>query len=97
QTYHPKDLNDENLQPYLAKRKEAARSLGLAQSANGTHNTDLFKEMGWDALKMYKRPEVLSHFVTEMGYIKPRRDTGLTQQNQRRLSKAIKRAQHFGM
>ncbi|MEZ4466877.1 MAG: 30S ribosomal protein S18 [bacterium] len=40
----------------------------------------------------YKDPSVLKYFVTERGKIVPRRVSGLTAKNQRRVTQAIKRA-----
>jgi small subunit ribosomal protein S18 len=40
----------------------------------------------------YKDIDLLALFVTEQGKILPRRATGVTVQQQRRLAKAIKRA-----
>ena len=40
----------------------------------------------------YKDIDLLTAFVTEQGKILPRRATGVTVQQQRKLSKAIKRA-----
>ena len=40
----------------------------------------------------YKDIDVLTLFVTDQGKILPRRATGVTVQQQRKLSKAIKRA-----
>ena len=40
----------------------------------------------------YKDIDLLSLFVTEQGKILPRRATGVTVQQQRKLTKAIKRA-----
>jgi len=40
----------------------------------------------------YKNIDLLTLFVTEQGKILPRRATGVTIQQQRKLSKAIKRA-----
>ena len=40
----------------------------------------------------YKDIDLLSLFLTEQGKILPRRATGVTVQQQRKLSKAIKRA-----
>ena len=40
----------------------------------------------------YKDIELLQSFVTEQGKILPRRATGVTVQQQRKLAKAIKRA-----
>ena len=40
----------------------------------------------------YKNIDLLTMFVTEQGKILPRRATGVTVQQQRKLAKAIKRA-----
>jgi small subunit ribosomal protein S18 len=40
----------------------------------------------------YKDVDLLKIFVTEQGKILPRRATGITVQQQRRLAKAVKRA-----
>lgn len=40
----------------------------------------------------YKDIDLLKLFITEQGKILPRRETGITVQQQRKLAKAIKRA-----
>jgi len=45
----------------------------------------------------YKDVSMLSRFVSERGKILSRRLTGLSAYNQRKVSKAIKRAQHMGL
>lgn len=45
----------------------------------------------------YKNPKVLSRFMSERGRILPRRMTGLSSANQRRVTTAIKRAQHIAL
>ena len=45
----------------------------------------------------YKHPRVLSRFMSERGRILPRRMTGLTSQNQRKVTRAIRRAQHLAL
>lgn len=45
----------------------------------------------------YKRPDVLRRFLTESGKILPRRITGTSAKNQRRLVREIKRARYLGM
>ena len=46
----------------------------------------------WNQKIDYKDVEFLSLFVTEQGKILPRRATGVSLQQQRKLAKAIKRA-----
>jgi small subunit ribosomal protein S18 len=43
----------------------------------------------------YKDIDLLTLFVTEQGKILPRRATGVTVQQQRKLAKAIKRARYY--
>ena len=45
----------------------------------------------------YKDTAMLTRFLSERGRILSRRLTGLSAYNQRKVSKAIKRAQHLGL
>lgn len=45
----------------------------------------------------YKDPELLKLFLTTTGKILPARITGVSQQNQRRLRRAVKRARQIAM
>ncbi len=45
----------------------------------------------------YKHPEVLKRFITDNGKILPRRITGTSAKNQRRLVREIKRARAIGL
>ena len=45
----------------------------------------------------YKNERVLRRFISERGKIIPRRITGVSSVNQRRLCQAIKRARHLAM
>lgn len=45
----------------------------------------------------YKHPEVLKRFVTDSGKILPRRITGTSAKNQRKLVREIKRARYIGL
>ena len=45
----------------------------------------------------YKDVDLLTLFITEQGKILPRRATGVTVQQQRKLAKAIKRARILGL
>jgi small subunit ribosomal protein S18 len=45
----------------------------------------------------YTDPKALRRYVTEQGYIIAREKTGLSQKQQRRLSKAIKQARHLAL
>jgi small subunit ribosomal protein S18 len=45
----------------------------------------------------YKDVELLKRFLTPEGKIRPRRQTGVTAGNQRKLARAIKRARHLAL
>ena len=45
----------------------------------------------------YKLSAMLGRFVTEQGSIMPRTETGLSQKQQRQLSREVKRARHLAM
>jgi small subunit ribosomal protein S18 len=45
----------------------------------------------------YKDIKIIGRYVTERGKIVPRRLSGVTAKNQRKLAVAIKRARHLGM
>ncbi len=45
----------------------------------------------------YKDPDSLKRYLTEGGKILPRRRTGLSAKQQRRLTNAIKRARHLAL
>ena len=45
----------------------------------------------------YKDIKLISRYISERGKIVPRRLSGVTAKNQRRLAKAIKRARHLGL
>jgi small subunit ribosomal protein S18 len=45
----------------------------------------------------YKDIKIISRYISERGKIVPRRLSGVTAKNQRRLAKAIKRARHLGL
>jgi small subunit ribosomal protein S18 len=45
----------------------------------------------------YKEVDTLRRFITERGKIRPRRQTGLSAKNQRRLAREIKRARHLAL
>ncbi|KAG1806656.1 uncharacterized protein HD556DRAFT_329950 [Suillus plorans] len=58
---------------------------------------DVFYRLGIDPLQEASNDVLMSSFVTEMGKIKHRAETGLTTKTQRRLGKAIRRAKMMGV
>lgn len=45
----------------------------------------------------HKDVKTLQKFINQFGQIEPRRKSGLTEMQQRRLSRAIKRARHLAL
>ncbi len=50
-----------------------------------------------DTLPNYKEVDTLRRFITERAKIRPRRQTGLSAKNQRKLAREIKRARHLAL
>jgi small subunit ribosomal protein S18 len=75
------------------RRKRPLLGPGAAES----RRSDCFYQLGIDPLDEATNPRLLSYFVTEMGKVKSRAMTSLTWRNQRRLSKAIRRAKMMGV
>ncbi|KAG2215099.1 hypothetical protein INT46_002931 [Mucor plumbeus] len=85
--YHPEDLNDTRYRESLRQRR-----------GKPTPPTeDPFEVLGLDPLHEYKNFRLLTHFVSDMGKILPREQTGVSAKNQRKLAKAIKRARAMGL
>ncbi|KAI9251984.1 ribosomal protein S18 [Sporodiniella umbellata] len=85
--YHPNDLNDNLYRETLRARR----------GKTVTPTQDPFDILGLDPLHEYKNYKLLSKFVSDMGKILPREQTGLTAKNQRKLAKAVKRARAMGL
>lgn len=60
-------------------------------------SNDMFDKYGINPVDLYTSPEILSQFMSSTGKILHRDVTGLSAKNQRRLSKAIRRAQAIGL
>lgn len=58
---------------------------------------DAFLYLGIDPLKEAMNDALLSKFVTTMGKIKGRNETGLSRRSQRRVGKAVRRARAMGI
>jgi small subunit ribosomal protein S18 len=75
------------------RRKRALLGPGAAESRRG----DWFYQLDIDPLDEATNPRLLSYFVTDMGKMKSRAETKLTWRNQRRLTKAVRRAKMMGV
>ncbi|KAK3618542.1 hypothetical protein LTR56_024583 [Elasticomyces elasticus] len=86
--YAPHDLSGNE----MAKWKKLRRKPRV-----GSHGTDVLDSLGVDPRKHYKNFSMMAEYVTEMGRIKHRTETGLRPVNQRRMAKAIRRAIGTGL
>jgi small subunit ribosomal protein S18 len=59
--------------------------------------TDPFLRLNLDPLDCALNPHILTSFVSELGRLKSRAETGLTWRNQRRVGKAVRRARSMGV
>ncbi|CEG77833.1 hypothetical protein RMATCC62417_12522 [Rhizopus microsporus] len=85
--YHPQDLNDSRYR----------ESLRVRRGKSATPTQDPFEVLDLNPLHEYKNYKLLSQFVSDIGKILPREQTGLSAKNQRKLAKAIKRARAIGL
>ncbi|EMR10814.1 ribosomal protein S18 [Pneumocystis murina B123] len=83
QLYSPYDLSFE-------------KNLAYRYSLNNVKE-DTWKRLCISPLKQYKSFNVLSEFITEMGRILPRDETGCSAKHQRQLAKAIRRCRGIGL
>ncbi|PYH84918.1 37S ribosomal protein S18 [Aspergillus uvarum CBS 121591] len=60
-------------------------------------STDVFDSLNLNPLTMYKNFSIMSEYMTPMGQIKHRNETGLRPVNQRKMAKAIRRAVGLGL
>lgn len=102
QVLHPGDFRKERMYPDPVMRRSTAKD-ALGPNRKKALQTDYFLNVptpdgkGINPLNEYLNPELLSHFVTNMGKIMGRSQTQLTWKNQRRLGKAIRRARAMGL
>lgn len=75
------------------RRKRTLLGPGAAES----RRNDWFHQLDIDPLDEATNPRLLSYFVTDMGKMKSRAETKLTWRNQRRLTKAVRRAKMMGV
>ncbi|KAK6345262.1 hypothetical protein TWF718_007187 [Orbilia javanica] len=80
----PKDLSYEELRKFNIARKSHIRD-------------DVFETLQENPISYYKNFNLLKDFMTSAGRIKHRSITGLSNTNQRRVSKAIRRAIGIGL
>ena len=90
----PHILNQKNR---YSKWTPTPKRLLVAPGGREAARSDIFRQLEIDPIHEHANVRLLSNYVTELGKIKPRVDSGLTTKNHRRLSKAIKRAKMMGL
>ncbi|CCH58999.1 hypothetical protein TBLA_0B01560 [Henningerozyma blattae CBS 6284] len=87
QLYEPFDLSMARIR---LDRKNAAVNSANRRKNNSSHN-------GIHMTDLYTHPEQLSKYLSTTGQILSREVTGLSERDQKRLAKAIRRAQSIGL
>jgi ribosomal protein S18 len=72
------------------------RKAVLPPTLSVSRQIDPFYQLSIRVRDEYKNGRLLSSFVSEMGNLKSRGDTGLTLQSHKEMSKAVRRAMHIG-
>jgi len=79
------------------KQRKFIKHRYLGPSASESRRGDLFYQLGIDPLSESLNCNLLSYYLSDMGRVQGRAQTGLTWQSQRRLTKAIRRAKMMGI
>ncbi|KAI5454467.1 hypothetical protein NCC49_003367 [Naganishia albida] len=94
QLYNPIDLHKSKLFP--AARRGAKPPL-LGPSSAHARRSDPFHILDVNPIAESLNHKLVSAYVTQMGKIKTRAETGLTWKNQRRVGKMVRRARAMGL
>ncbi|KAL8927387.1 MAG: hypothetical protein Q9172_001385 [Xanthocarpia lactea] len=97
--YAPHDLSPTEQQKWRFRTSSGGNISGRGNPAN-THTQnrkDVFDVLGIHPLNEYKNFSMMTEFMTSMGRIRHRRDTGLRGVNQRKMAKAVRRAVGMGL
>ncbi|KAL8676130.1 MAG: hypothetical protein Q9186_007322 [Xanthomendoza sp. 1 TL-2023] len=97
--YAPHDLSPVEQhkwrQRYTPSRNMKNKQVTASRRRSG--GPDVFDALGIHPLEEYKNFSIMTEFVTGMGRIKHRRETGLSGVNQRRVARAVRRAVGMGL
>ncbi|KAJ5344962.1 Ribosomal protein S18 [Penicillium brevicompactum] len=91
--FHPRDYKAGDIVAPKDMSPTQMKKWGKRQSPG----TDAFDALNLKPLDMYKNFSVMSEYMTNMGRIKPRTETGLRPVNQRKMAKALRRAIGMGL
>ncbi|KAL8728321.1 MAG: hypothetical protein Q9166_005464 [cf. Caloplaca sp. 2 TL-2023] len=97
--YAPHDLSPVEQQKWRQRNPSGGNISGRGAPANAhkQNRRDVFDVLGINPLNEYKNFSMMTEFVTSMGRIRHRRETGLRGVNQRRVAKAVRRAVGMGL
>ncbi|KAI4172158.1 MAG: hypothetical protein LQ343_003718 [Gyalolechia ehrenbergii] len=93
--YAPHDLSPTE-QSKWRPRRNVSRNISLLSSRKSIRR-DAFDVLGVHPLAEFKNFAMMTEFVSSMGRIKHRRETGLRGVNQRRVARAVRRAVGMGL
>ncbi|KAI4253807.1 MAG: hypothetical protein LQ352_003475 [Teloschistes flavicans] len=97
--YAPHDLSSSEQHKWRQRRFTMpgidAQS-STSSSQKGGKRQDVFDVLGIHPLDEFKNPNMMFEYVSSMGRLRHRRETGLRGVNQRRISKAVRRAVGMG-
>ncbi|KIJ37368.1 hypothetical protein M422DRAFT_260029 [Sphaerobolus stellatus SS14] len=91
--YDPRDFDK---QIRLRTYSQRARPLVGPGATESAYN-DAFRQLNINPLREVNNPKLFESFMTGMGKIRPRVETGLSWRSQRMVTRAIKRAKHKGV
>lgn len=96
QYYSPNDLQRSRriVDPAAERKTEPS---GLGPTTARARRQDPFYNLGINPAKEFRNVRLMADFITVMGMIKKRGETGLTRRNQRAVAKSIKRARNMGI
>ncbi|KAI4103997.1 MAG: hypothetical protein L6R37_003559 [Teloschistes peruensis] len=95
--YAPHDLS--SAEQHKWRRRPPSASINTPSSTSthsGAKKRDVFDALGIHPLDEFKNPSIMAEYVSAMGRLRHRRETGLRGVNQRRISKAVRRAVGMG-
>jgi small subunit ribosomal protein S18 len=94
QTYSPTRLVSDSL---FRTPSKPPKQPYLGPSAPKARQSDPFHILSVNPLNEAINPDLVSSYLTQMGKIKTRAETGLTWKNQRRIGKMVRRARAMGL
>ncbi|KAI4114198.1 MAG: hypothetical protein LQ345_004988 [Seirophora villosa] len=95
--YAPHDLASVEQSKHRPRRAATPRDAPALPSSKSRRAPDAFDALALHPLDAYYNVGMMSEFVSSMGRIRHRRETGLRGVNQRRVARAVRRAVGMGL